>query len=72
MTGMARTAALKNGLVFLSLTPPQAGYWCSRFARRPDVSLIWCGNDQVTETGSDLGYRDSHWSFILAPLNLTP
>jgi hypothetical protein len=43
MTGMARTAALKNGLVFLSLTPPQAGYWCSRFARRPDVSLIWRG-----------------------------
>ena len=22
--------------------PPQAGYWCSRFARRPNVSLIWC------------------------------
>ena len=25
--------------------PPQAGYWCSRFARRPNVRLIWCGND---------------------------
>src|ERR1022692_1659627 len=23
--------------------PPQAGYWCSRFARRPDVRLIWRG-----------------------------
>jgi hypothetical protein len=23
--------------------------------RRPNVSLIWCGNDQITEAGSDLG-----------------
>src|SRR6516164_7177788 len=23
--------------------PLQAGYWCSRFARRPDVRLIWRG-----------------------------
>jgi hypothetical protein len=23
--------------------PPQAGYWCSSFARRPDVRLIWRG-----------------------------
>jgi hypothetical protein len=22
--------------------------------RRPNVSLIWCGNDQITEAGSDL------------------
>src|SRR6202045_1054272 len=39
--------------------PPQAGCWCSRFARRPNVRLIWCGNDQIMETGSDLGYRKS-------------
>src|SRR6201993_2604649 len=26
--------------------PPQAGCWCSRFAR-PNVRLIWCGNDQI-------------------------
>src|SRR5271156_6648817 len=50
--------------------PPQAGYWCSRFARRPNVSLIWCGNDQVTEAGSNLGYRNSLRSFAYAPLNL--
>src|SRR5205807_4723016 len=31
--------------------PPQAGYWCSRFARRPNVRLIWCGNDQIMEIG---------------------
>ena len=50
--------------------PPQAGYWCSRFARRPNVSLIWCGDDQVTEAGSNLGYRNSLRSFAYAPLNL--
>jgi hypothetical protein len=52
--------------------PPQAGYWCSRFARRPNVRLIWCGNDQIMETGSDLGYRNSDRSFTYARLNLTP
>ena len=50
--------------------PPQAGYWCSRFARRPNVRLIWCGNDQIMETGSDLGYRNSDRSFTYARLNL--
>src|ERR1022692_3198326 len=50
--------------------PPQAGYWCSRFARRPNVRLIWCGNDQIMETGSDLGYRNSERSFTYARLNL--
>ena len=52
--------------------PPQAGYWCSRFARRPNVRLIWCGNDQIMELGSDLGCRNSQRSFPHAPLNLTP
>jgi hypothetical protein len=33
--------------------------------------LIWCGNDQIMETGSDLGYRNSDWSFTYARLNLT-
>ena len=46
--------------------PPQAGCWCSRFARRPNVRLIWCGNDQIMETGSDLGYRNSDRSFTCA------
>ena len=49
--------------------PPQAGCWCSRFARRPNVRLIWCGNDQIMETGSDLGYRNSDRSFTYARLN---
>ena len=31
---------------------------------------IWCGNDQVTEAGSNLGYRNSLRSFAYAPLNL--
>jgi hypothetical protein len=31
--------------------PTQAGYWCSRFARRPNVRLIWCGNGQIMEIG---------------------
>jgi hypothetical protein len=52
--------------------PPQAGYWCSRFARRPNVRLIWCGNDQIMATGSDLGYRNNDRSFTYARLNLTP
>ena len=52
--------------------PPQAGYWCSRFARRPNVRLIWSGNDQIKETSSDLGYRNSDRSFTYARLNLTP
>src|SRR5271166_3628150 len=51
--------------------PPQAGYWCSRHERRPNVSLIWRGNNQVVETGSDLGCRNSQSSFIHAPLNVT-
>ena len=42
-----------------------------RFERRPDVSLIWCGNEQVMEPGSHLGYRNCRWSFTDAPLNLT-
>jgi len=49
--------------------PSQAGCWCSRFARRPNVRLIWCGNDQIMETGSDLGYRNSDRSFTYARLN---
>jgi len=52
--------------------PPQVGYWCSRFARRPNVRLIWCGNDQIMATGSDLGYRNNDRSFTYARLNLTP
>ena len=31
--------------------PPQAGCWCSRFARRPNVRLIWCGSDQIMGNG---------------------
>ena len=34
--------------------PPQAGYWCSRFARRPNVRLIWCGNDQIWKRAQTL------------------
>jgi hypothetical protein len=42
---MASNAASKNGFISLSLCPPQAGYWCSRRERRPDVSLIVLGNE---------------------------
>src|ERR1700730_17861131 len=41
-------------------------------SRRPNVRLIWCGNDQIMELGSDLGYRNSDRSFTYARLNLTP
>jgi hypothetical protein len=34
--------------------------------------LIWCGNDQIMKTGSDLGYRNSDGSFTYARLNLIP
>jgi hypothetical protein len=34
--------------------------------------LIWCGNDQIMATGSDLGYRNNDRSFTYARLNLTP
>ena len=40
---LARNAAIQNGLVLLSPCPPQAGYWCSRPVRRPDVRLIRLG-----------------------------
>ena len=33
------------------------------------MRLIWCGNDQIMETGSDLGYRNSDRSFTYARLN---
>jgi hypothetical protein len=36
--------------------PPQAGYWCSRRARRPR-RLILLGTGRVMQSGSDLGYR---------------
>lgn len=28
-----------------------------------------CWNDRFAETGSDLGCRNSHWSFAYAPMN---
>ena len=40
-----------------------------RHARRPNVRLIWCGNDQIMETGSDLGYRNNDRSFTNTRLN---
>jgi hypothetical protein len=49
--------------------PPQPGYWRSRFARRPNVRLIWFGNKQIMEMGSDLGDRNSARSFTYARLN---
>jgi hypothetical protein len=32
--------------------------------------LIWRGNDQAVQSGSDLGYRNSRWSIIHARMNL--
>jgi hypothetical protein len=37
--------------VWPSAHPTTAGYWHSRFERRPNVSLIWCGNKPVHEFG---------------------
>ena len=47
--------------------PPQAGYWCSRFARRPNVRLIVRGNEQVMQSGSDLGYRTATGDLRMSP-----
>jgi hypothetical protein len=43
----------------------------SRRERRPYVRLIWCRDDQVVRSGSDLGYRNTRWSSTHARLNLT-
>jgi hypothetical protein len=40
--------------------------------RRPNVSLIWCGNDQITEAGSDLGCGTTAGVFTDAPVNPNP
>jgi len=45
--------AFKNGLVLLSPSAA-SGSWCSRRERRPNVSLIWCGNDQVRKRAQTL------------------
>jgi len=37
----------------------------SRRERRPNVRLIWRGNSQVVQLGSDLGCRNSHWSLLM-------
>jgi hypothetical protein len=34
--------------------------------------LIWRGNGQIVQSGSDLGYRNDHRSFSYARVNLTP
>jgi len=36
----------------------------------PHMRLIWRGNDQVVQSGSDLGCRNSHWSLTHARVNL--
>lgn len=45
---LALKAAIQNGPVLLSPRPPQAGYWCSRSVRRPDVRLIRLGSRAVS------------------------
>ena len=37
----------------------------------PHMRLIWCGDDQVVQSGSDLGYRNTRWSSTHARLNST-
>jgi hypothetical protein len=34
-----------------------------------ECELIWCGNDQIMEMGSDLGYQNSNRNFTYAQLN---
>ena len=36
--------------------PPQAGTWCTRRERRPNVRLNWRGNNQVVQSSSVHGY----------------
>src|ERR1700722_1629295 len=42
------------------------------FARRPDVSLIWRGHNQVMQSGSDLGYRNSYWEYFSCTAEALP
>jgi hypothetical protein len=52
--------------------PPQAGCWCSRRERRPDVRLIVLGNEPRQVMGSDLGYRNSLRRLTHVQLNPYP
>jgi len=51
--------------------PPQAGSWCSRPPTATECEVDLARNDQVVQSGSDLGYRNSHWSLTHAPLTET-
>ena len=50
--------------------PPQAGSWCSRPPTATECEVDLARNDQVVQSGSDLGCRNSHWSLTHARVNL--
>src|SRR6516225_1228921 len=51
--------------------PPDAGCWCSRNKRRPDVSLIWCSTPSGHRNGLRLWIQTNGRKTALQPLNLT-
>src|SRR6516162_4258500 len=51
--------------------PPDAGCWCSRNKRRPDVSLIWCSTPSGHRNGLKLWIQTNGRKTALQPLNLT-
>src|SRR4051795_1058420 len=58
----------------MSPHPPQAGWWCSCSAQRPNVSLTWCPTRTRSCNGLNLGSRTAtkggtHDAVIM---NLTP
>src|SRR6476659_6915764 len=54
--------------------PPQAGYWCSRFARRPNVRLIVLGNEPRHAIGLRPRIPNRYWRSadvtLIRPLDL--
>ena len=68
---LASNAVPKNGPVFLSLGPSQAGYGCSRQERRPDVRWTGLATGSCHASGSDHRIRHSR-SFSLESLTWTP
>ena len=57
---MALNAVFENGSRLPEPCPPQAGCWCSRRERRPNVRLIVPETGRVMQSGSDLGCRSKH------------
>ena len=61
------TAGLKSRVLEWSRPPeprpPHAGYWCSRYARRPNVSLNWCRKRARSSNGLRPWIANNHRRF---------